>query len=212
MAMTSLWVKSFAFGLACLAGAGSLGSTEAQAAVFRVDLVGSFTNEDGSVPFAGSFDVDTSVMPVQHLSAGGLDLTGYPDAAISNVSISAFGVNFSAADIQDRVVSGVPGSAVFFSQDLSLGALPSIDMLFSNSLGGLGIGGMVCGSGCFFENNLSFENKENGEEEDGTVAVSSVTAVPEPSTWAILVVGFAGLGFVAYRRSWKVDVAFEAAN
>lgn len=29
---------------------------------------------------------------------------------------------------------------------------------------------------------------------------STVSAVPEPSTWAMLLVGFAGLGFVAHRR------------
>lgn len=30
--------------------------------------------------------------------------------------------------------------------------------------------------------------------------VSAITAVPEPSTWAMLLVGFAGIGFLAYRR------------
>jgi hypothetical protein len=29
------------------------------------------------------------------------------------------------------------------------------------------------------------------------------SAVPEPSTWAIMVVGFAGVGFMAYRRKSK---------
>jgi hypothetical protein len=29
---------------------------------------------------------------------------------------------------------------------------------------------------------------------------ASVTAVPEPSTWAMLLLGFAGIGFMAYRR------------
>jgi hypothetical protein len=29
----------------------------------------------------------------------------------------------------------------------------------------------------------------------------SLTAVPEPSTWALMVLGFAGVGFAAYRRS-----------
>jgi hypothetical protein len=28
-------------------------------------------------------------------------------------------------------------------------------------------------------------------------------AVPEPSTWAMMLLGFAGLGFVAYRRKAK---------
>jgi uncharacterized membrane protein len=30
------------------------------------------------------------------------------------------------------------------------------------------------------------------------------TAVPEPSTWAMMLIGFAGLGFVGYRQTWKV--------
>jgi hypothetical protein len=36
-----------------------------------------------------------------------------------------------------------------------------------------------------------------------------VAAVPEPSTWAMLIVGFAGVGFMAYRR--KSKSAFMAA-
>jgi hypothetical protein len=29
------------------------------------------------------------------------------------------------------------------------------------------------------------------------------SAVPEPSTWAMMVLGFAGVGFMAYRRKSK---------
>ncbi len=29
----------------------------------------------------------------------------------------------------------------------------------------------------------------------------SVSAVPEPSTWAMMILGFAGLGFLTYRRN-----------
>jgi PEP-CTERM motif len=32
---------------------------------------------------------------------------------------------------------------------------------------------------------------------------TSVAAVPEPATWAMMIVGFAGVGFVAYRRKSK---------
>jgi hypothetical protein len=32
---------------------------------------------------------------------------------------------------------------------------------------------------------------------------TSVAAVPEPSTWAMMILGFAGVGFVAYRRKSK---------
>ena len=33
-----------------------------------------------------------------------------------------------------------------------------------------------------------------------TAAFQSTSSVPEPSTWAMLLVGFAGLGFAAYRK------------
>jgi len=32
------------------------------------------------------------------------------------------------------------------------------------------------------------------------VTINSVSAVPEPSTWAMMILGFAGVGFMAYRR------------
>ena len=31
----------------------------------------------------------------------------------------------------------------------------------------------------------------------------AVAAVPEASTWAMMILGFAGVGFIAYRRSRK---------
>jgi hypothetical protein len=34
--------------------------------------------------------------------------------------------------------------------------------------------------------------------------VSSGPAVPEPSTWAMTILGFAGLGFIGWRRTIKV--------
>jgi len=40
----------------------------------------------------------------------------------------------------------------------------------------------------------------NGEVQVGTVAIA---AVPEPATWAMMFLGFAGVGFMAYRRSRK---------
>ena len=33
-----------------------------------------------------------------------------------------------------------------------------------------------------------------------TVTADSISAVPEPSTWAMMLLGFAGVGFMAYRR------------
>ena len=32
------------------------------------------------------------------------------------------------------------------------------------------------------------------------VSLNVTSAVPEPSTWAMMILGFAGVGFMAYRR------------
>ena len=42
--------------------------------------------------------------------------------------------------------------------------------------------------------------------EDLALSVST-TPVPEPSTWAMMLAGFAGLGFAAYRSSRKTQAA-----
>ena len=42
----------------------------------------------------------------------------------------------------------------------------------------------------------------------GTVTVS--TAVPEPSTWAMMLLGFVGLGFAGYRKAQKPGAILAA--
>jgi PEP-CTERM motif len=37
-------------------------------------------------------------------------------------------------------------------------------------------------------------------------------AVPEPSTWAMLILGFAGIGFMAYRRQAKPSLSFARSR
>ena len=40
------------------------------------------------------------------------------------------------------------------------------------------------------------------------VSAASVSAVPEPATWAMMLLGFAGVGFMAYRRKSKLAIRF----
>jgi hypothetical protein len=40
----------------------------------------------------------------------------------------------------------------------------------------------------------------DGSVESGAVQIATVAAVPEPSTWAMMILGFAGIRFMAYRR------------
>jgi len=39
------------------------------------------------------------------------------------------------------------------------------------------------------------------------VTFTNMSAVPEPSTWAMMILGFAGVGFLAYRRRNQAAVA-----
>ena len=39
----------------------------------------------------------------------------------------------------------------------------------------------------------------------------TLSAVPEPSTWAMMLLGFAGLGFAGYRKARSARTALSAA-
>ena len=45
--------------------------------------------------------------------------------------------------------------------------------------------------------------QSSGSQASPIVDDISITAVPEPSTWAMMILGFAGIGFMAYRRKSK---------
>jgi PEP-CTERM motif-containing protein len=57
--------------------------------------------------------------------------------------------------------------------------------------------------------NIARVTLSNGAIANRNISISS--AVPEPSTWAMMILGFAGVGFVAYRRSRKNTMALAAA-
>jgi hypothetical protein len=51
----------------------------------------------------------------------------------------------------------------------------------------------------------------NGTKLDqGTFSGDLTTAVPEPSTWAMMLIGFVGIGFMTYRRSRKSEALAAA--
>jgi hypothetical protein len=51
----------------------------------------------------------------------------------------------------------------------------------------------------------------NQQWDVGLDSVSVSSAVPEPSTWAMMILGFAGIGFAAYRQAKKNSLDFSAA-
>jgi PEP-CTERM motif len=57
--------------------------------------------------------------------------------------------------------------------------------------------------------NLFYWDSNNGDNTQFVTADVNVSAVPEPSTWAMMILGFMGVGFMAYRR--KNTSAFRFA-
>ena len=54
----------------------------------------------------------------------------------------------------------------------------------------------------------------NFQATDNTGAIfetSSPSPIPEPSTWAMMLLGFAGLGFAGYRKARSARTALSAA-
>lgn len=62
--------------------------------------------------------------------------------------------------------------------------------------------------------NVTFNALDNGNGDPFLAAIttSTVSAVPEPSTWAMLLLGFAGLGFAGYRRGPRAARPIAAAE
>ena len=73
-------------------------------------------------------------------------------------------------------------------------------------LGTTGLGDYGCSSGCSRSvagsgvTDLQFNNGESGNWEFGVSSISFTSAVPEPSTWAMLFGGFGFIGYVLRRR------------
>jgi hypothetical protein len=51
--------------------------------------------------------------------------------------------------------------------------------------------------------NLIFTDNGPADQQGTLLALVNVSAVPEASTWAMVILGFAGVGFMAYRRKSK---------
>jgi hypothetical protein len=54
---------------------------------------------------------------------------------------------------------------------------------------------------------LSLFSSEPVNPQTGEQAIANVASVPEPSTWAMMILGFAGLGFTTYRRRKSAALA-----
>ncbi len=130
-------------------------------------------------------------------------LGGVPDAGAGTLTASLTGGNWEVDSISGLlgtgVITGLSGFAgadnLLFPQRATY--LDTNGLSVSTTLGDINIAGFFS-IGTTPSGNAYGEYLSNGGFGVGTFSVSS--AVPEPSTWAMMLIGFGGIGYLASRK------------
>jgi choice-of-anchor C domain-containing protein len=134
-----------------------------------------------------------------------LDLVGYGSTgaisqAFSTIAGQVYTLSFAYGNNPSSTSEAAAAFSIFGGSTLLSSSVAS-----SNGLG------WSTYSGTFLANSattiLTFNNTIGGNNGGLLLDAVSVSAVPEPSTWALMLLGFAGLGFFAYRRTKKASMA-----
>ncbi|MGA2487280.1 MAG: PEP-CTERM sorting domain-containing protein [Roseiarcus sp.] len=160
----------------------------AEATVYNYD----FTSTDGLLNAEGAFTVT------------GDEITGVTGALSGLVTQT---INAIAPSTAPYGYSTSPDGAFYYDNVLSVATNPFLDIggvLFTttqNPGGYWNLWGNSSGNYSLFESapGLGYPIQEIGN--------LTVSAVAEPSTWAMMLLGFGGLGFVGYRASRRGAVA-----
>jgi PEP-CTERM motif len=101
------------------------------------------------------------------------------------------------ADTTDLTIEAIDGTTLVQSFDLTgLKHDADLNFILVATGGPLTEGSLLSGSGI---------------KEAKHFEVSGIAAIPEPSTWAMMLLGFAGLGFAGYRKARSARTALSAA-
>jgi len=196
-------------------------SSAAQAALVTWNYDGQVTSASGGAYTVGnalSFSVTLDTAAVGTPVAASLGTQMDYSSAVQSITFgsntfSLLGGAAGLAYIQNNRSTNVPATtdAGFFMLGLDSGDLSqSISFLFSTTsnlaaINSLTIPTLPLDPSFFTTSNATFyvQNYSTGGFEQYDAHLNAISAVPEPSTWAMMILGFAAVGFVAYRRSKK---------
>jgi PEP-CTERM motif len=168
-----------------MTGTGNVGSQTGLPAV-------QFTS-DSSLDFANGFATITPSAKGGKASFGDLEFT-IPGHTFTDL---VFDLQMLKAATTDLTIEAIDGTTLVQSFDLT-GLKHDADLNFV----------LVATGGPLTEISLL---STSGIKEAKHFEVSGVAAIPEPSTWAMMLLGFAGLGFAAYRKAHRARSALSAA-
>jgi hypothetical protein len=186
------------------AGGVSVGSVATTLVENGVTLIALNANEitgDSGLDNYGQFDSTTGLLS---MGVGG-SLTNFTNAAdITADIVAAVGAAFSTySDVSLGLVGAAPSDCSVSLPSAITGSF-SRSSSMSFSLGDVGVTGTHAGT-CSFTVGLFADGALLATESD-TVTVTG-TATPEPSTWAMMIIGFAAFGYMGYRKRAKVTIS-----
>jgi PEP-CTERM motif len=146
-----------------------------------------------SLDFANGFATITPSAKGGKASFGDLEFT-IPGHTFTDL---VFGLQMLKADTTGLTIEAIDGTTLVQSFDLT-GLKHDADLSFI----------LVATGGPLTEISLL---SGSGIKEAKHFEVSGVAAIPEPSTWAMMLLGFAGLGFAGYRKARSARTALSAA-
>jgi hypothetical protein len=184
-------MKSLKLGVALAIAAAALPATSATAAPIIIDTsvpAGGFSNDNvvcnvtGAVTPCAFTDTGSFVTPA------GFNSVSLTISTAINGSNPATDVNFTSVLFNGVAFSLTPNGAAEFgsllNQAIAAGATNTIT-----------VNGTTGGNGSF----------------RGTLSFGNVAAVPEPGTWAMMLLGFGAIGFSMRRRRSQASHLFQAA-
>jgi hypothetical protein len=203
-------VSSFLAGIgwACFA---IVGGAQANTETYDFTLGGfvNFTGDGATPPIAsitGSITLDFDPTVAARTSTSGLTVNSLSDASIDtpmaySVFLPGTLPGISSYIIEFGGTSGGAAATIPGTNDFLL-ALQFPDA------GSLGDPTLFCCA--ITEANISAFGSnytQVGEPSAFYATTGNVSAVPEPSTWTMMILGFAGLGFMTYRRRNQLNLA-----
>jgi hypothetical protein len=171
----------------------NLGGTATSGVAFQGQ---SFTTPSGGPWDDITFNFFSDVPPTTPEAAGSAFLLSQQySGTVANLSSSAPGFLGES--------TGITGGKYVFPTSLVLD--PNVQYwVYENAAFSVTGGNTITGGQGYFAQNASFGfNPGTGVSNNFTVSGDVASTVPEPSTWAMILAGFVGLGFAAFRRSTK---------
>jgi len=167
------------------------------------------TTSEGFGLNLGAPSVATFRVPLSDVQAGVIpqfDVTNiqlaYPGLTFTGTTTSSIGFDFAA------YVNPVTGAFIYHDDNQGFSVFAySPDLFTYDTFLSILVDNPVAGTVQDQYNALNHDNPAAGYPTAGywTASFPVTAAVPEPATWAMMMLGFAGLGFMGYRRKSKAS-------